>query len=202
MEYESEKDMKTSSKIKIILASQSPRRKRLLEGLGIEFEVRPAYADEESIDEKDHIENMQKTAMLKVDIIAEKEPEAIIIGADSMIIFNDERIGKPKDVEDAVRILKMISGNTHQICTGLVVKNTKTQETLKDYSITKVKFRELTEKEIIKWANNPDCLTGAGAYTDKVHHYFFEKMDGSHTNVWGLPMEKLIPMLRKMKVNF
>jgi len=172
--------------MRLILASKSPRRKRLLEGLGISFGVIVSNADEESINEENHAEHVQKVARLKVDTVAKDSPDSIIIGADSMVVLDGRRIGKPKSVDDAVRILKMLSGQTHEVYTGVFVKNTKTGKTLSDFCKTLVTFRKLTEKEIVEWANNPDCLTGAGAYTDRIHYYFFEKLNGSHTNVMGV----------------
>ena len=187
--------------MKLILASQSRRRKILLENLGLDFEVIPAYADEESINGEKHSEHVQDVAKLKVDIIAKDHPDAIIIGADGMVEFESKRIGKPKDIQDAIRILSMLSGKEHEVYSGFVIRNTKTGEEIIDSQVTAVKFRKLTEAEIIKWANHPDTLTGAGAYTEKTNPFLIEKIEGSQTNIWGLPMEKVIPALRKMGVD-
>jgi septum formation protein len=186
----------------IVLASQSPRRKRLFEDAGLKFDIIVSYADEESVDKKGHAEHVKAIAKLKVDTVAEgMKNNSIVVGADTMVIFEGKRIGKPKSVEDAIKTLNMLSGKTHEVFTGVVMKNTKTGKEISDYSRTLVTFRKLNEKEITEWANTPDCLTGAGAYTDKIHYLFFEKIEGSHTNVMGLPMEKIIPMLRKMGVD-
>ena len=187
--------------MKLILASQSSRRKMLLEKMGVDFDIIVSNADEESINLEDHAEHVKNVAKLKVETVAKDNPDSIILGADSMIVVNSKRLGKPKNINDAIRILNLISGNTHEVYTGIIVKNTKTGETLEDCAKTIVTFRKLTDKEIIEWANHPDCLTGAGAYTDRVHHKFFERLEGSHTNVMGLPMEKAIPMLRQMGVD-
>ncbi len=187
--------------MKLILASKSPRRKRFFEELGLDFEVVVSNADEESVSDEDHAKHVQKIAMLKVETVAKDNPDAVIVGADSMVVFNGQRIGKPKDIEDAVRILKMLSGETHEVYTGVIMKNTKTGAMLIDSEKTLVTFRELTDREINNWVHNPDCITGAGAYTDKVHPQFIEKLNGSHTNINGLPLGKVIPMLREMGVD-
>ena len=188
--------------MRLVLASQSPRRKMLLEKLGLEFDIIVSYADEERVNKKDHADHVKAVAKLKVDTVIENvKEECVVVGADSMVIFSNKRIGKPKSVEDAIKTLNMLSGNTHEVYTGVVMKNTKTGKEISDFSKTLVTFRKLTDKEIVEWANNPDCLTGAGSYTDKVHYKFFEKLEGSHTNVMGLPMEKAIPMLREMGVD-
>ena len=187
--------------MRLILASKSPRRKKLLESLGLEFDVVVSNADEESVNEEGMAEHVQKIAELKVNAVAKENPDAIIIGADSMVVFEGKRIGKPKDEEDAVRILKMLSGNTHEVYTGIIVKNIKTGKVLRNYDVTKVTFRDLTDREIKEWVKNPECLGGAGAYTDKIHHVFFDRISGSHTNVFGLPIRTIIPMLREIGVD-
>jgi septum formation protein len=187
----------------LVLASKSPRRKLLLEQLGLKFDVVPSGADESSIKESAPGELAMKVAKLKAMTVSEKlHQPAIVLGADTMVFFEGRPFGKPRDKEDARRMLKMLSGEEHRVFTGVCAVNNITHRMLADFQVTKVKFRQLDQRDIERCANHRLALECAGAYSPETSSILFESIDGSHTNVMGLPMEKAIPMLRKMGVRF
>lgn len=188
--------------MRIILASKSPRRKALLEQLGLEFEIVPSTADEKAITENDPRELVKKLAGLKAESVAKTlRGENLVIGADTIVYFNGKIIGQPRDEDEARNMLRMLSGKTHEVFTGVCLINTKTGKKLLNSSRTLVTFRELSEKDIEKCLENRIILGGAGSYTPEIHGRIFEKIEGSYTNVVGLPTEKLIPMLRGQGVD-
>jgi len=180
--------------MRIILASASPRRKKLLEDEGIEFEVMPSSADESLVNDNDPAKLVQRLAELKASGIAEKSDDAIIIGADT-VVFLDGILGKPKDMAHARQMLSMLSSREHSVFTGVCVINSRTKEKRTDYAETRVKFKHLAHDEIKRLAG-PDSLGYAGAYAIQHQPFLIEKVTGSYTNVVGLPMEKLREMLK------
>lgn len=188
--------------MRIILASKSPRRKVLLEQLGLQFDIIPSNADERGIKEETPQELVKRLAELKAESVARKlDGENIVIGADTIVYFDGKIIGQPMGEEDAKNTLRMLSGKTHEVFTGVCVVNTKSNQRLSDVVKTYVTLRELSDRDIEKCLENKVILGGAGSYTPEIHVRIFEKIDGSYTNVVGLPTERLIPMLRSQGVD-
>ncbi len=188
--------------MKIILASKSPRRKMLLEQLGLDFEIIPSYEDESQVNEQDPQELVKRLSELKADSVARGlSGENLVIGADTIVYFEGKVIGKPRDMDDARNILHMLSGKSHEAFTGLCLINTGTGEKLLDSSRTLVTFRHLSEKDIEKCLENKIILGGAGSYTPEIHSRLFQKIDGSYHNIVGLPTELLIPMLQSQGID-
>lgn len=188
----------------IVLASKSPRRRMLLEQLGLKFGVAPSSVDEEKIKEKNPEKLAMALAELKaLDIAGKIGGENIVIGADTLVYFDGNIIGQPKDAEDARKMLGMLSGETHDVYTGFCLVNQKTGEKVCGSSHTYVTLRELSEKDIDEClkVNKGVALTGAGSYTPELYSRIFEKIEGSLNNVIGLPTEKLIPLLRSFGVD-
>lgn len=184
--------------MRIILASESPRRKALLESLGIEFEVMPSNADESSVSDGDPARLVQRLAELKAGIVAGVLGEGfVVIAADTVVVFNGKTVGKPKDRDDARRMLRMLSGKKHSVHTGVCVINTSTGKALKGAETSFVNFRSLAPEEIDAYASLDITLGCAGAYAIQVEPSPVASVEGSYTNVVGLPAEKLIPMLRE-----
>ena len=192
--------------MKIILASKSPRRKRLLEKIGLNFETIPSNADEIEADFGDIDKIVTKNAELKSDAIAKNikkvKENAIIIGADTLVTINDKILGQPKTKNDAKNMITQLSGTTHTAVTGLCVINTKTNEKIIEISKTKITFRKLDEKEIEDYVSTDLPYGKAGAYniTDDFTLTTLESINGSYTNTMGLPLEKLIPILKKFEM--
>lgn len=171
----------------VILASASPRRSALLKEAGPAFagmRILTSHVEEGS----DPLEN----AMLKADAVAQMNPRALVIGADTVIRFEGKTIGKPADLEDAKRILAMLSGRTHDVATGVCVRCVEADILVRFEDITHVTFRTLTPEVIDKYVREVNVLDKAGAYAIQEHgEDIIESIDGSLTNVVGLPVERL-----------
>ena len=179
--------------MKIILASASPRRKSLMDVLGLNFEIKVSDC-EENIDVSHNVHDIVMSLSLqKAQSVAKTTDEkCIIIGADTVVSYGNEILGKPKNIDDAIRMLKLLSGKTHSVYTGFTIIDTSDNSTITDYEKTDVKFRELTEKEIIEYVNTNDPLDKAGSYSIQgTASSFVEKLDGDYNNVVGLPIYKL-----------
>ena len=171
----------------VILASASPRRSALLKEAGPAFagmRILTSHVEEGS----DPLEN----AMLKADAVAQMNPRALVIGADTVIRFEGKTIGKPADLADAKRILAMLSGRTHDVATGVCVRCVEADILVRFEDITHVTFRTLTPAIIDKYVRDVNVLDKAGAYAIQEHgEDIIESIDGSLTNVVGLPVERL-----------
>ena len=171
----------------VILASASPRRSALLREAG------PAFADMRIM--TSHVEEGSdplENAMRKAEAVAESNPRAIVIGADTVIRFEGEIIGKPADSEDAKRILAKLSGHTHDVATGVCVRCVEADYLVRFEEITHVTFRTLTPGIIDDYIRAVNVLDKAGAYAIQEHgEVIVESIDGSLTNVIGLPVERL-----------
>ena len=171
----------------IILASASPRRSALLKEAGpifAEMQILTSHVEEGG----DPLEN----AMRKAEAVARMNPRAFVIGADTVIRFGGETIGKPADLDDAKRILAMLSGRTHDVATGVCVRCVEADILVRFEDITHVTFRTLTPGIIEKYVRDVNVLDKAGAYAIQEHgEDIIEKIDGSLTNVIGLPVERL-----------
>ena len=179
-----------------ILASASPRRLELLCELGITPAVYPTDADE-TINEK---LSPDKYVMLlskrKTDAYTKPlEENDILISADTVVAVNDEILGKPRDKEDARRMLNLLSGNTHSVFTALTVSSNKKSVT--EYSETKVKFYKLTKKDIDSYIDSNEPMDKAGAYAIQGEAgKFVASYDGEYSNVIGLPKKLLLEILK------
>ena len=189
--------------MKLILASRSPRRKMLLQKLGLRFDVIPSDVDESQVLDRDPARLVTRLAELKAETVARNVVAkglldgALVIGADSMVSLNGEVIGKPRDEEDARRILRFLSGRAHNVFTGFCVINTDTDERVCDFEKSEVTVKNLTDEDISRCLENKVIMDGAGSYTPEIHGLIFENVEGSYSNVIGLPTERLIPILRK-----
>jgi septum formation protein len=182
--------------LRIILASKSPRRRLFLEMIGSGFEVVPSYVDESSVNESDPVKLAEMLARMKAEDVAGRiEGDAIVIGADTLVSFEGKVIGKARDREEAFRVLKGYSGKMHEQVTGICLINTRTGKVVVDHDVTKGFVRRLSDQEIREYVDTGEPLEGAGCYTPRFHAMLFKRIEGSWTNVVGLPMEKFVPLL-------
>ena len=182
--------------MKYILASQSPRRKELLSLCLENFEIYPSEIPEIVPENLECSKHPEYLAILKAEDIAKKFPEAIVIGADTSVILDDEILGKPKNRQDAERMLKMLSGNVHKVITGCaVVKNGITES----FSVTtEVEFFSLTQKEINDYLDTNEPYDKAGSYgIQQKGGLFVKALKGDYFNVVGLPIAYLNKLLKK-----
>ena len=185
--------------MKIVLASISPRRKELLSLLIKDFLVHPANADEslpENIAPTTAVENLAKLKSENVSILY---PEDLIIGSDTVVELNGVILGKPTDFNDAVRMLTMLSGKTHNVHTGVAL--TKNGETKSFVSTTKVTFCELSPQEIKDYVNTKDPFDKAGGYgIQGFGARFVKSIEGDYYTVMGLPVNMLYRKLEEMGI--
>lgn len=183
----------------IILASGSPRRRELLKLTGLDFETVSVDADE-YIEVGTHPdEAVQCLAMRKAEMGLTDHPEALIIGADTVVALDDLILGKPADQDEAVHFLSMLSGKTHQVYTGVALVSDKIKETF--VCCTDVRFFSLSDEEIAAYAASGEPLDKAGAYgIQGLGRFLVEEIRGNYDNVVGLPVAHLIKKLKALKL--
>ena len=179
---------------KIILASASPRRRKLMSDAGYHFEV--LASDAEEISEKYMIphELTVQNAEIKATLVAKSNKESVVIGADTVVSLDNEIFGKPHDLEEAVKMLARLAGRTHIVTTGVfIIQNTKKESF---HVNTEVTFKPLSEQEINQYVKIINPLDKAGSYAAQDHgELIIEKHEGSFSNVVGLPMNELKKVL-------
>ena len=184
---------------KLILASQSPRRKELLQKLQIPFESISSNVDEQLADNLSPEDAVIELATRKASFIAEQYKEAIIIGADTIVVHNGNILGKPKDRMMAKETLESLSGNQHSVFTGVTVIYQGKHQSF--YEKTDVTFWELTSKEIEKYLNSDEPYDKAGSYGIQGLGALFVKMiNGDYYNVVGLPISRLNRFFKEKKL--
>ncbi len=183
---------------KLILASASPRRSQLLKQIGLEFEVIPSNVDESAIFMQDATEGAKLAALSKARSVVNQITEGLVIGADTVVVDAGEAIGKPKDMEDALRILTKLSGKTHEVITGVALIDVQTGREDVWAETTKVTFRELNEIEIREYVEVEKPLDKAGAYgIQERAAAFVSRVEGCYFNVVGLPLASLTEKLKR-----
>ncbi len=194
---------KSMKKRKIVLASKSPRRRELLKQIGItDFEIRESEYKEDMQAKSDPIELVKFLALEKAKDVAKHYDDAIIIAGDTFTIFAGKFIGKPKDENDAKKILRNFSGQEHGIVSGLAIIDTKSGQTILDCGEAKVKFKKLTEEEIDDYLAMGESLGVAGAYGLMSRAApLIEGVCGDFYSVIGLPLNKLYLNLKKIGIN-
>jgi septum formation protein len=184
---------------KIILASTSPRRKELLEQIGLEFTIQPSDYEEDMTLSMTPSDLVVYLAKGKATPVAAKNPEAIVVGADTIVAFKDQVLGKPKSAEEAAQTLRLLSGQKNQIITGLCVTCTATGQTLTYTSVTDVYMRDITDQEIDNYVASGQPLDKAGSYAVQDHGgVFIDRVDGDYSAVVGVPLNKLWQFLQQI----
>lgn len=183
--------------MQLVLASGSPRRRELLAVLGVPFIVRESNVPEVFSPTLTPAENAMSLARQKAEAVArELSYDAAVIGADTIVVLEGEIFGKPQDAEDARRMLRFLSGKTHEVITGLCVTDGQRQ-TLMAYERTEVTFADLSENEITAYLATGEPLDKAGAYgIQGPAAAFISRICGCYFNVVGLPLYRLTRMLR------
>jgi septum formation protein len=176
----------------VILASASPRRSELLREIGVEFAVIPSDAEEIHNENLTAIEVSQLNAYRKARAVAKKHPDALVLGADTLVCLGQSLFGKPANTEEAVRMLMHLQGRTHQVATGVCLIHLRTHRQSVFADSTDVQFRELTERQVREYLALINPLDKAGAYAIQDHgDRIVQHVSGSISNVIGLPVERL-----------
>ncbi|MGI6243423.1 MAG: Maf-like protein [Prevotella sp.] len=184
---------------KIILASNSPRRRELLAGLGYDFEVRVVQGINEDYPAGLSMEEIPRyIAKEKADAYEVGDAE-ILLTADTVVVLDDEVLGKPKDAADASRMLHELSGRTHHVITGVCLTTTSMQRRFS--VVTEVTFKQLTDQEIEYYISNYRPFDKAGAYgiQEWIGYIGVTSIRGSYFNVMGLPVQRIYQELQQMK---
>ena len=171
----------------LILASKSPRRIEILKSLGEKFEIIPSQCAEKSTKKRPSA-RVVELAMQKAFDVAQKYPAATVIGADTLVFCKGEIIGKPKDKQDALRILKKLNGSWQSVYTGVCLVCKGQQKLVYGYDVSHCKARRLSLKELTQYAGKHMDKAGAYAVQDD-EDPFIEKIVGSRSNVVGFPVE-------------
>ncbi len=180
----------------LILASQSPRRRELLGLCKLPFEIRVADIDEAMDSQKDPFDEVARVSRLKA-LAVPREPEDIVVAADTIVVCEGQILGKPRDEADAFRMLSLLSGRSHQVMTGLTVLQGDTAITHTE--VTEITFRHLHPDEIRAYIATGEPMDKAGAYGIQGGAALFAcGMEGDYYNVMGLPICRLATVLRSL----
>ncbi len=187
---------------KIILASKSFRRKQLLKQMGLRFEIRESKYEEDMRARSNPYELAKFLALKKAEEVANYYRDAIIIGADSFIIYKNKFIGKPKNRKEAKKILQEFSGKEHKAISGFAIINTKNKIIINDFGEAKVKFRNLNNGEIEDYLDTGEFSDKAGGYglQDKAA-VLIKSVNGDFYSIIGLPISKIYCALKDMGIN-
>ncbi len=186
----------------IILASASPRRKELLERIGLKFKVEPGNFEESIISGFEPLGLARKISLEKAKVVAVRHENAIVIAADTFIVFGDRILGKPRTETEARKMLEMINGKSHSVITGFTIIDTGKNKTLSRAVVTRVYIRKLTPAEIDAYVKSKEPLDKAGAYAIQgLGAVIVERIEGDYFNVVGLPLSALTEALKDFGVN-
>ncbi|MFP4636498.1 MAG: Maf family protein [Nitriliruptoraceae bacterium] len=187
---------------RLVLASASPRRAELLARVGLSPQIRPADLDETAHDDEDPHELVLRLARAKAAAVA-GDPAAhdrdveVVLAADTVVVLDGQALGKPRDRDHAAAMLRALSARTHEVVTGLAVRRGRTAHD--DLVITRVTFRELSEGEVAWYLDTGEPHDKAGAYgLQGAAAALVSRVEGSDTNVIGLPLAEAVALLRRV----
>lgn len=182
----------------IILASSSPRRKEVFDKYNFKYKIIKQDIEEKVSNEDRAEELVMSLSFRKAYSVAELYPESIVIGADTVVVYRGEILSKPKDREDAFRMISLLSGKTHEVITGVSIINEATNTKIVDFEKTEVKFRKLDKKIINTYIDTKEPFDKAGSYgIQGIGALLVEQIDGCYLNVVGMPLVKLDKLLNK-----
>ena len=186
---------------RVILASQSPRRRELLGLVGIAHEVRPADIDETYLAGERPRDHAERLAREKAAVIAQQEPNAIVIGSDTIVVVDGDVLGKPTDEADAARMLRRLAGRSHVVMTAVaVVWRGETRSAVEEVD---VEFHPLGSAEIHSYIATREPMDKAGAYGIQGYGAaIVARVDGDYFAVMGLPVQRLVRMLRDLGIRY
>lgn len=195
-----QKEKKGDSMQRLILASSSPRRKELLENLRLEFEISSSDADESFSDTLSPAEAVMELASRKSGTVALDFPDCFVIGSDTVVVHEGTILGKPESGQEALKMLKKLSGNTHSVYTGVSIISPEKETRF--YEKTDVTFWELSDEEIDTYIKSGEPFDKAGGYgIQGFGSMLVKEISGDYYTVVGLPVSRLIRELRKTGYN-
>lgn len=185
--------------LKIVLASASPRREKLLNQINLDFEIRSTALEEKKTG--DPIRAVRQAALAKASTVVKECRDALVIAADTVVAVDNKILEKPRDSSEASKMLKILSGRIHRVITGLALVDSSGKQRV-DHEITKVYFRELSNREISSYVESGEPMDKAGAYGIQGQGALLvERIEGCYFNVVGLPLFKLGLMMKEFGVD-
>lgn len=187
----------------LILASGSPRRRTLLAGCGIPFEVIPATIDERPLPNEAADTYVRRLALTKAETVARQHPRCVVLGADTIVSLDGSLLGKPIDRNDARRMLTQLNGRRHEVLTGVAVLHVETPadaspQSASEVVVSQVLLRQYTETTLDWYLATDEPTDKAGAYAVQgLGAALVESVEGSYTNVIGLPLTETLGLLRR-----
>ena len=183
------------------MGSGSPRRKELLSQVLPDFKVIVSDAEELTMHPDGPIALVQENAKLKARSVAQLHPDCWVLGADTLVALNDRVLGKPKSIEEGCSMLRVLSGETHTVSTGLCLINVEKEYQVSKVDSSRVTFKQLTDPVIDQYFSEVNPLDKAGAYAIQTRpDLIIQKFEGSRTNVIGLPVELLAGWLEDLGI--
>ena len=185
----------------IILASASPRRKELLKKIGLKFKVEPSNCEEKVSQELEPHELVKSLSLEKARLVAQNHKNALVIAADTFIVFKDKILGKPSTKTEAREMLEILNGKHHLVITGFTIIDTDSGRAVSKAVETKVYLKKLNSTEIDAYVDSKEPLDKAGAYAIQgLGSVIVEKIEGDYFNVIGLPLSALAESLKEFDV--
>ncbi|MGB7293820.1 MAG: Maf family protein [Thermodesulfobacteriota bacterium] len=187
---------------KLVLASSSPRREKLFRKLGLDFKIISPNVVEKHTNGESPVEYVLRISLEKaLAVAAALEHKQIVIGADTIVVCDGDILGKPEDEEEAKSMLMRLSGRYHEVMTGLSIVNSKGEIMHTEYVKSMVKFKSLKPDEIEEYVNTKEPLDKAGGYAAQgIGAFMIEEIQGSFTNVVGLPLSSLSNALKNLGI--
>ena len=187
----------------IILASASPRRKEILENTNVKFKIMSSMIEELTLDNESPCQMVMRLAFEKGMDVASRQKSDLIISADTIVVLDNNILGKPKDEIQAREMIKSLSGRSHQVITGISLINLDNNKKIIDYVISNVKFKSLSEQDINDYISTNESLDKAGAYGIQGYGALLvDEIQGDYFNIVGLPISRLSDLLKKhFKIN-
>ncbi len=187
--------------LRVVLASQSPRRRELLSLIGVPHTVRPADIDETVHTNEAPVPHAERLARTKASVVAELERDALVIGSDTIVVIDDEILGKPQDREHAMAMLRKLSGRTHTVVTAVAVAHASQLVSAVEQVV--VTFRALSDEVIANYIDTGEPMDKAGAYGIQGYGAtIVERIDGDYFSVMGLPLGKLVVLCAELGVSY
>ena len=183
--------------MEIILASASPRRKEILQNTKLKFEIQKSDIEEVILENESPESMVVRLAYEKAFDVAKRNTDRLVIGADTIVALDNEVLGKPKDQNEAYQMIKRLSNKTHKVITGISLINLKENKIIKDYVVSFVTFKDLSEDSIKDYINTNESLDKAGAYGIQGYGALLvDNIQGDYFNIVGLPISRLSDLLK------